>query len=189
MYSKNIILNKNKLITCPAIYLPIFVLVLSSILLILSGCAGRYVVPEAQGKKFINSATVSCKKPYVLTQDCSSMWGAKRVLNINNNKVKVAASADGKVILVMDKSPILSSAKAGLAWPVYDSYSKGNSDNFNVIKYALLNHKIEMLDVKPMGFLGHLDGYFLILNQDGYSVLKQYTEEKPTTKNKKENES
>ena len=143
-----------------------------------AGCASRYVVKEATNKKFISTVSTSCAKPYSLEQDCSKWWGAKRMIDINGNKLKIAGTADGKIILVMDKSPIASAFKAGLAYPFHDSYSKGNSDNFQVIKYELQNQGVEIVDVRPMGSFGSLDGYFLVLNKDGYSALKMFSVEK-----------
>ena len=77
------------------------------IIFFLVGCVYTAVVDDSEGNRMINSITMSCKKPYVFTQDCSAWSGATRKITVDDYDVVVAGSEDGSTILVMDSHSFL----------------------------------------------------------------------------------
>lgn len=151
------------------------ILVLIFSIVTLSGCASSEVISEAKGKKMLNAFFVSCKKPYYLTQDCSAMWGAKRKLDINGAHPKVAATEDGKIILVMEPHPIATASFTGFVLEMHDYSSTANNNMYYLVKDVLSSRNIQVEDVVPIASSGSVQGYFMFLNENGYEILKGYS--------------
>ncbi len=114
--------------------------------------------------EIISALRVSCKKPYKLDQDCSIWTGAKRTIKINEKEIKVAGSADGKIILVMDNKIIPNNESVSCC--------------FQLVKEKLAVNGVEIIKVTKLVFDKRDYGYILNLNNDGYSFLKNLTVEK-----------
>ena len=142
---------------------------------ILTACGTTTTV---KGTDMLNAAWVTCERPYHLTQDCSGWTGAKREVCLGGKPVKVAATEDGKVVLVMDPHPLMDATLRGASLFTYDPQSKGSYESYNAVRSLFEAHRINVLEVRPMGSTGSIYGYFLVLQDDGYSVLKQGSGEK-----------
>ena len=118
---------------------------------------------------------MTCKKPYALEQDCS-IWSnfSKKKLRIDGYDLKVSASKDGKTILVMERG--------SKTVTFNDSLSGNNSLNssYHSIAKIFKDNGIVVNTVRPLKETAgvstgvNLSGYFLLLEQDGYSLLDQY---------------
>ena len=134
-----------------------------------AGCVMTPPVEEAEGEAPINTLSMSCKKPYLLTQDCSIWAGAKRSISIEGFEVKVAASEDGSQILVMDAKLLKNTfSDFYLNSP---THSKASNDSYHAIRSLLDKAGVEVKKVRPLKFLGNIDGYVLLADGDGYAVL------------------
>lgn len=143
----------------------------------LIGCVRTAIVADSEGNKMINSITMSCKKPYVFTQDCSAWSGATRKITVDDFDVAVAGSEDGSTILVMDShsfTDVLTEDPFILNKP---TLSRASNNSFYAVKRVLKQKDITIQKVTALGFLGDIDGYVLELGTDGYRYLKNYTVE------------
>jgi len=96
----------------------------------------------------------SCSWPVKLTKKCSAIRGAVQGIKINNYKAKIAATEDGKIILVM----------WGNALVMADEIKKIANDN-----------RINILRAQTFGAAGlEGTGYILYTDGDLYSVLQKY---------------
>jgi hypothetical protein len=66
-------------------------------------------IEEMKNKNVVDRiSTFTCKSPYLLEQDCSMWNGAKRLIEINGYRLRIAGTNDGKAVLIMNdalKSP------------------------------------------------------------------------------------
>jgi hypothetical protein len=144
------------------------------ILALLSACSTTSPVKTSEDAEAINALTMSCKKPYILPQDCSIWSGATRKLEINGFVVKVGASDDGKTVLVMDAR----SFRNTLSDPFTlnsKTHSTASNNSYHAIRKVFDENDIEVLRVRPLKSFGNINGYVLELKSDGYSLLKTYT--------------
>ena len=139
--------------------------------LYVAGCTP--VVQEAKNEDAISSITMTCNKPYRLTQDCSVWNGAQKKMSIDGFMVKMAASEDGKIILVMDAHMIKNSLLDSYFSPITGSiHSEASNNSFEAVKRFLYEKDVAILKVRPILTLANIDGYILELDQDGYSLIK-----------------
>lgn len=144
------------------------------IVLFISSCASRPVVNDAIGEDAISFGRMSCKKPYVLSQDCSIFGGAKRKIIIDGFKVKVAGSENGQTILVMDGGGLANELKDAFKLNIGKSnVSEGTNNSFDAVKKFLTDKGIEIYRVRPVVKGSGIKGYVLELNADGYSLIKE----------------
>lgn len=102
----------------------------------------------------ISFAKINCSYPVKLEKGCSGAWGAVQGIKINNHKAKVAATGDGKIVLVM----------WGNALIMTDEIKKIADDN-----------QIKILRANTfVGFGGEEGGYILYTDGDLYSALRKY---------------
>lgn len=144
----------------------------------LSGCSTTPAVPEAMGEDTISGITMSCKKPYVLTEDCSVWSGAKRSIELEGFPVKVGASEDGKTVLVMDARLFSNAFKEGFTLNLAEDYQTVAANNsFEAVQKVLRKDGVTINKVRPIVTLGRINGYVLELDSDGYSTLQQFSVE------------
>lgn len=124
--------------------------------LFLAGCVPTAPVDDVGDNQSINPITISCKKPYVFTQDCSAWSGAKRKINIDGFDVVVAGSEDGSIIVVMDAhfyknilidNPFILSSQ---------NHSKASNNSYYTVKKILKQHGINILKVRPLELWGDI---------------------------------
>lgn len=118
-----------------------------------------YTVADAAYSKPINGITMTCKKPYKLSQDCSFITGPKRKIKLKNIEFKIAGSADGKIILIAGK------------WFRSDIAAVA----YNEIKNIFAKQNIKIEKVRPLKIFRKTDGYVIVANKNAYQVLSSYT--------------
>jgi hypothetical protein len=98
--------------------------------------------------------------PYKLTQSTSLIGGATRSIQAGGHKLKIAGSADGKIVLIRPDSLVGSNLKTG-------------GREYEAIRQQLNGARIRILRQRDMisGILSV--GFYLELDGDGYSVLTQ----------------
>ena len=144
---------------------------------LLVGCVPTNVVTDAEDSQSINSVTMTCKKPYIFTQDCSIWSGATRKLSINGFDVKVAGSENGSIILVMDAHFFANSLSDPLTLNS-PTHSQASNNSYYAVKKIFTQENINIQKVIPLRFLGDTNGYVLELDTDGYKTLIKYTVKK-----------
>lgn len=136
-------------------------------------------VDEIKNKNVIEKIPVgfvTCKKPYLLEQDCSYFSGATRTVEFDGHKLRIAGSNDGRILMVTEDSPILHGVTDGLTLGFSDTRSDANIECFEVVKVKLLSSNINIIrTIKIVDGYGRIDGYLLELDSDGYSLLKEYS--------------
>lgn len=141
---------------------------------VLAGCAATPTVKDANDAETINTVGMTCESPYALKQDCSIWSGATRSVIIDGFEVKVGASEDGKVILVMD-SKLFANTFSDFFTLNSPTHSRASNNSFYAIKKTLDEAGIKINRVRPLRSFGNVDGYVLELASDGYTLLKTYS--------------
>jgi hypothetical protein len=117
--------------------------------------------PAVAGAATISALSLSCKKPFVLEQDCSSWSGPKRRIEARGIAIKIAGSADGRTIALMSAS----------AWkPQFPL------EGYATVEAELRSHDIQIRNITTIETLGTTQGYILELDGDGYSILKELSQ-------------
>jgi len=146
-------------------------------IVMLAGCArlaSTHIVYASNKEEILNTFRVSCNNPYRLTQDCSNVMGPRRTIRIADKRITIAGSDDGKTVLIMDAHPIRNAVLTAATLTLYNAQTNESNSSFMRVKSVLENSRVHILKVVPMYSTGSVDGYFLELDGDGYSVLKQY---------------
>lgn len=111
----------------------------------------------------MSGALATCSSPYRLTQTCNLWSGAARNIEVGGRKLRIAGSADGKIILIKDAALI----------PKESVTSRG-STAYQAVKQALGAAGVRILkqrDLTAPG--GKMMGFFLETDGDAYRVLTQ----------------
>lgn len=118
----------------------------------------RTTHPTVADSATISLASLSCKKPFVLEQDCSSWSGPTRRIEVRGVTIKVAGSADGRTIALMSSS----------AWkPQFPL------EGYAAVEAELRSHNMEIRNITTIETFGTIQGYIFELDRDGYSILKE----------------
>lgn len=142
----------------------------------IASCASAPSVKEENEADTLSSLRMSCGSPYPLTQDCSGWSGAKRKITIEGFDVKVAASADGKIILVMDAKLVANTAADMFSFTFNSpTHSKASNNSFYAVRKVLDKEGVKIKRVRPLRSFGNVDGYAVELESDGYTLLKKYS--------------
>jgi hypothetical protein len=116
------------------------------------------------GKPFqlsdVNGATATCSNPYPLTQSCNIWSGASRRIDLGGRKLKIAGSADGRIILIRDAALLPKNAVS----------SKGSAQ-YDAVQAALHRSGIRVLKQRDMVSAGKTVGFFLETDGNAYAAL------------------
>jgi hypothetical protein len=128
--------------------------------------------PQAEGgstesSEIISAVTMTCDKPYQLGQDCSKKR-PNRTIRIGDQEMKIAGSNDGKVVLIMNMQERFIDDASALAC-------------FELVRNELLaKGGITVLRAVNIMWARKIRGFFLELDGNGYSFLRNYSvESKP----------
>jgi PBP1b-binding outer membrane lipoprotein LpoB len=144
----------------------IYYLTAISMALLLSGCVSTPPSVTYNGEQIptVGFLSLSCSKPYDLSQDCSSISGAKRKILFDNHEVRIAGTEDGTTILIMAKGAIkLETMKLTIATSAIEDY--------------LVEQGFTVLGREAVAGNGEIAGYFLIFDGDAYSLLREFTQD------------
>ncbi len=140
-------------------------------LIALAGCGTvTAIVPDAEGVEHISVLGMSCKKPHMLTQDCSGFSGATRLIEVSEFRFKMAGSEDGAIVLMMGAKPNSDAWKGKSAETANVAYE--------VTKKLLLDNGINISSVEPVSSGSMLSGYVIKTDGDAYALLSESTVEK-----------
>jgi len=133
------------------------VLLLSTALV---GCVSTPTVVSYKGAPVnaVNAISMSCSDPYALTQDCSIWTGATLRVNLNDKDVKIAGTADGRIILVMTDRLMPTQYEAEQSADAVQAVAAG------------VNAKLLKLEGLAAGV--NVTGYVLHFDRDVYVALK-----------------
>lgn len=141
---------------------------LSALLFVACGTVTA-IVPDADGVEHISAIGMGCKKPYELTQDCSGLSGAKRLVEVSGFRFKIAGTSDGSTVLMMG------------AKPNSDAWSGKSAETANVAyeltKKLLAENGVRVVKAEPVSSGALLAGYVITADGDAYSVLSKMTVE------------
>lgn len=146
-----------------------FVLVILGVLL--SGCVSTPLVEQAVSEEAINTVAMTCESPYRFEQDCSEWLGAAREITLAGRPIRVAGSADGRIVMVKDPNIFVNTLKDVFVLNS-PSHSRANNASFGVLRDFLVASGVVIKRVRPLRSFGNTDGYVLELDRDGYSFLK-----------------
>ena len=118
-------------------------------------------------KTYLPLLKVSCKYPYRLTEDCSSLFGGKQKITLDDYKFKIASSEDGQIVMVNFKSGKLIRASNDEKNKVFESFYNLFSSYPVRIQEVVILLGISWMKEAPM------IGFILLFDGDGYSILKR----------------
>jgi len=143
------------------------------LILISSGCASLKNAERLDKVDKISTMTTTCNTPYKLTQDCSNLYGAKKNIVLGDYKLSIFGNQKGNVVGIMTRSIWFSGVKKVNAIGLLNDNKMFHSALDEIEK--ILNQKsINIKKIVLMKSFGSIDGYFLELDGDGYTVLKGY---------------
>ena len=130
------------------------------------------VVDAAVGEEPISMGGLTCKKPYLLEQDCSNTWGATRKVMVGNRRVAVAGSKDGTIVLLqeVDTASTVLANQISLHNP---AHNEAVNEHYRVVRAYFDSKSVSVKRVIPVQSARSIDGYILELGSDGYSLLKE----------------
>lgn len=124
---------------------------------------------------------VTCSNPYTLDQDCSSLTGGTRPIQLKNYHMKIAGSYSGKYVLITgnchtDEKPDLNKMSDSYLDP--DGTVEKSHDStacLDAVKELLAANGVGIVKTIGLADGGMVVGYLLELDGDGYSILKKQT--------------
>lgn len=134
---------------------------------IFAGCASVPPQIDFYGRSVptVSAFSVGKDKPYPLAQDYSSMVWADRMIDFKGTRVRVAGSADGKVVMLMADTKM-----------DYKSMIIANVAQQMEAHFA--TQGIKLLEIKAAAMSAtDIAAYYLVFDQDVYTSLKAMTVE------------
>jgi hypothetical protein len=128
---------------------------------IIDDSAGATSGSFATGMETISGISLTCKKPFAFERDCSNWSGPKRRIEVRGFEAKIAGSADGRTVVVMNAS----------VWR-----QRIFSATYKAVETELRSHGVGIRRVTAISMLGRVHGYILELDGDGYSILEALSE-------------
>ncbi len=117
---------------------------------------------STESSEIISAVTMTCDNPYQLGQDCSKKR-PNRTIRIGDQEMKIAGSNDGKVVLIMNMQERFIDDASALAC-------------FELVRNELLaKGGITVQKAVNVMWARKIRGFFLELDGDGYSFLKNYS--------------
>jgi hypothetical protein len=129
------------------------------IALLLASCAAPPEGPLSE----VSGLSMTCSRPYPLEQDCSIWSRAKREVEIGDVTVRVAASRDGQIVLVMPSN----SLKHSFEGDITHASTRGTL----AVRAMLEAQRVRVDRQIPVVTAGQTMGHVLELDRDGYALL------------------
>jgi len=138
----------------------------------------------------VSSMSMTCKSPYLLQQDCSALSGPKRKIVLDGHKAKIAGSDNGRVVVILHIQQVFEPQEkenndSGEIDPFADPFEgtnrmhtkELNKSGLEAVKARLEQNGLEILQLFRVAAPARDIGFILVLNGDGYSVLKGYSKD------------
>ncbi len=141
-------------------------LLLSVIALVVAGCASAPAVrvSDADGVESVSAVTMTCKKPFGLTKDCSGWSGPTKKINIDGNVLKVSSNEEGTVTVMFSKNNA--------------SATQASNLGYELMKKELVQRGFEIVKVTPVESAGLMFGYAIETDKPAYQVWDEFAIEK-----------
>ena len=129
----------------------------------LCGCASQPAarVTDADGMESVSAITLSCGKPFALTQDCSIWSGPTKKINVGGKDIKVSGNADGTITVMFGQEK--STQATNLA--------------YDLLKRELVERGYEITSVTPIESAGLMFGYAIETTEPNYQVWEEFAVE------------
>ena len=108
----------------------------------------------------VSGLAASCSYPYKLTRHCNIWSGAGLHVTVRGQKLKIAGSADGRIVLVRNAALVPK-----------NSVTSTGSMQYEAVRNALKDAGVKILRQRDLLMPGKAGGFFLELDRDGFSVL------------------
>ena len=135
---------------------------LAGLAMVLVGCATAPATATFKGMNIptVSAVTMNCTTPYPLTQNCSPTGGASLRVGIKGQIARVAATADGRTVVVMTDAAIPTQAK-----------SEEAAEAVGGVVEATGARLLKMEALAIIG--GAVLGYVLHFDRDVYTALRR----------------
>ena len=126
--------------------------------------------------KSINPLWMTCNKPYQLKQDCSLWKAANRNIMIDGNTISVSASEEGDIVLVIIR-PDLWTGRSKKSYNFFDLFTEDDliHSSYYDVKKIFNDAGISIKETRLVKEVAGISGYAVVLDGDGYSLLKERT--------------
>jgi len=143
-----------------------FFSLLIAILTLFSGCAstGPQIVVSDANAKPIDLNLLNCKRPFILTQDCSNWSGPTKSIEIDGNKFKISGTEDGTLTMMWNS--------------IYYPNAEKNNRNYELMKRELQNRGFEIVSVIPLLNSKRIQGYAILTKEPSYQVWDAFSVKK-----------
>ena len=135
--------------------------------------------------KRINPVWMTCNKPYKLKQDCSLWKTTNRNIMIDENTVSVSGSENGDIVLVMIR-PNLWTGRSEKSYNFFDLFTDDDliHSSYYGVKKIFNDAGISIKETRLIKEVAGVSGYAVVLDGDGYSLLKERTIKKQDQESK-----
>lgn len=142
----------------------------------IAGCVGVPLVADDVMEPAIDTGNFKCTEPFELTQDCSSNSYALREISIDDQKIRIAASTAGDIVLVNSATPwhdCIGGVKLlnPFVWNCPE-LSKNANAAYIAVRDFLSDNGMKVRRAIPHTSFESTIGYYIILDSDGYELLK-----------------
>ena len=128
-------------------------------ILFLSACASTPAVrvAEAQGIDSVSALGMGCKKPFLLTQDCSGFSGPTKKINVRGQEAKIAGNADGTITVMFGGSA-----------------TRPTNFAFGHMKVELESRGFTIIKVTPIESAGIMFGHAIETTEPNYQMWNEF---------------
>lgn len=120
------------------------------------------MVPEAQGAKAVSALSMSCSRPWGLTQDCSTLAGPSRLINVNGVEVKVAGNDEGTITVMFGGTNV-------------GNLGQRSNAGFEMMKRELSLRGHDIVAVTPIVSAGTVFGYAIETRASTYALWTEFS--------------
>ena len=132
----------------------------------LAGCTSNppVLVTEAQGVEPVSAIRMGCRKPWPLTQNCTSLSGPTKLVEINEVRFKVAGTAEETTTVMFGGTRL---------------GNQGSTSNvgFEMMKRELVTRGHEIVSVVPIISSGTVFGYAIETKEPTYQIWQEFAVE------------
>jgi|GEM_PF-1911091 len=129
---------------------------------LMAGCASTPSAVNYNGKTVATYGTSAGCGTLLLKQDCSSLSGATRKIEIDGHPLRISGSDDGKIVFIMSMPKFL---------PDEQALNAGS----NAIEAFLLSKEVAAVETKVMYGSGKIFGIHTTFDADAYTLLKEFS--------------
>lgn len=146
---------------------------------VIAGCVGVPLVDDDVMESAIDTGNFKCSKPFELTQDCSSTSFALREISIDDQRIRIAASTAGDIVLVNSATP-WSDCIGGVkllnpfVWNCPELSRKANAA-YIAVRDFLSDNGMKVRRAIPHTSFESTIGYYIFLDSGGYELLKTHS--------------